>query len=57
MFGSTDAARLVATTVASGLSLGSMVMAVSTFSVLAGGNSPCASLAASTVPVLASAIT
>ncbi len=33
-----------------------MVIAVSTFSVLAGGNSPWASLAASTAPVLALAI-
>ena len=33
-----------------------MVMAVSTFSVLAGGNSPCGSLAARTEPVLALAM-
>src|SRR5258708_7792690 len=56
MFGSTDAARLVAWTVALGVSLGSMVMAVRTFSVLAGGNSPCGSLAARTEPVLAVAM-
>ena len=47
----------VAVTVAFGLSLGSMVMAVSTFSVLAGGYRPCGSLAASTWPVLAFAMT
>ncbi len=57
MLGSTLAARFVAITVASGPSLGSMVIAVSTFRVLAGGKRPCASLAASTAPVRASAIT
>ena len=51
------AASLVVLTGAFGFSLGSMVIAVSTFSVLAGGNRPCASLAASTWPVLALAMT
>src|ERR1019366_4350347 len=56
-FGWTEVAWRVATTMAFGLSRGISVIAVSTFSVLAGGNSPCASLAARTCPVLASAIT
>ena len=40
-----------------GFSRGSSVIAVSTLSVLAGANSPCGSLAASTWPVPASAMT
>ncbi len=51
------AARREATTVAPGLSTGIRAMAVSTFSVLAGRNRPCGSLAASTWPVPASATT
>ena len=57
MFGTMDAASLLAVIVAPGRSLGSMVMAVSTLSVLAGGYRPCGSLAASTWPVLALAMT
>ena len=40
-----------------GFSRGISVIAVSILSVLAGGNKPCASLAASTCPVFASAMT
>ena len=50
-------ACLVATTVASGLSTGISEIAVSTLSVLAGRYQPCGSLAASTWPVPASAMT
>jgi hypothetical protein len=57
MLGSWDAASFEAVTMASGLSRGSTVIAVSTLSVLAGANSPCGSLAASTCPVPASAMT
>ena len=48
---------MLATTVASGLSSGIRATAVSTLSVLAGRYQPCGSLAASTWPVPASAIT
>ena len=57
MLGATDAARLPATVVASGLSAGISEIAVSTLSVLAGRYQPCGSLAASTRPVPASATT
>src|SRR5215469_9931353 len=57
MFASCDAANLLATTIASGFSNGIKVTAVRTFNVLAGPNSPCGSLAASTWPVPAFAIT
>src|SRR5581483_2514738 len=55
MFGDTETACLLATTVASGLSTGISEIAVSTLSVLAGRYQPCGSLAASTWPVPASA--
>ena len=55
--GETEAACLVATTVAFGLSSGISEIAVSTLSVLAGRYHPCGSLAASTWPVPASAMT
>src|SRR5215470_8452442 len=57
MFGDTVVACLLATTMASGLSSGMSEIAVSTLSVLAGRYRPCGSLAASTWPVPASAIT
>ena len=57
MLGSTEVARRVARTFSSGFRAGIRLIAVSTFSVLAGGNSPCGSLAASTWPVSASART
>ena len=57
LLGSTLAARRVVTTVASGLSTGIKVIAVSTLRVLAGRYQPCGSLAASTWPVPASATT
>ena len=57
MFGTMDAASLVAVMLAPGRNLGSIVIAVSTLSVLAGGNRPCGSFAARTWPVLAFAIT
>src|SRR5262249_28489698 len=57
LLGMALAARLVVTTVASGLSTGINVIAVSTLSVLAGRYQPCGSLAASTCPVSASATT
>ncbi len=57
MFGDTETACLVATTVASGLSTGMSETAVSTLSVLAGRYQPCGFLAASTWPVSASAMT
>jgi hypothetical protein len=57
LVGCCDVASGVATTMASGLSSGISVTAVSTLSVLAGPNSPCGSLAASTWPVLAFAMT
>ena len=53
----TIVACLVATTVASGLSTGISEIAVSILSVLAGRYQPCGSLAASTWPVSASAMT
>ena len=56
-FGTVEVACLLATMVASGLSNGISEIAVSTLSVLAGRYQPCGSLAASTCPVLASAIT
>ena len=55
--GSVSAASCVATVVASGFSAGMRLIAVSTFRVLAGRYQPCGSLAASTCPVRASAIT
>src|SRR6185312_6830331 len=57
MFGDTVVACLLATTVAFGLSAGMSEIAVSTLSVLAGRYQPCGSLAASTCPVPASAMT
>ena len=57
LLGSATAARCEATTAASGLSARIKVTAVSTFSVLAGRYQPCGSLAASTWPVPASAMT
>src|SRR5881275_2655170 len=47
MLGSTEVARRDAVTIMSGSRAGIRLIAVSTFSVLAGGNSPCGSLAAS----------
>src|SRR6185437_1032809 len=55
--GSWSAANRVVFTMALGFSAGISVMAVSILSVLAGANWPCGSLAASTCPVLASAMT
>ncbi len=57
MFGDTVVACLLATTMAFGLSTGMSEIAVSTLSVLAGRYQPCGSLAASTWPVPASAMT
>ncbi len=56
-FGTVEVASLLATTVPSGLSRGISEIAVSTLSVLAGRYQPCGSLAASTWPVPASAMT
>src|SRR5579859_2219557 len=56
-FGTVEVASLLATTRASGLSSGISVIAVSILSVLAGRYQPCGSLAASTCPVPASAMT
>ena len=55
--GSWSAANRLAFTMALGLRAGISVTAVSTLSVLAGANWPCGSLAASTWPVFASAMT
>jgi len=57
MLGETEVACLLATVVASGSSTGISEIAVSTLSVLAGRYQPCGSLAASTWPVPASAMT
>src|SRR5579862_6533634 len=56
-FGVVEVAMVLATTRVSGLSSGISVIAVSTLSVLAGRYQPCGSLAASTCPVPASAMT
>ena len=56
-FGVVEVAMVLATTRASGLSSGISVIAVSTLSVLAGRYQPCGSLATSTCPVPASAMT
>src|SRR5579862_8844317 len=56
-FGTVEVACLLATTRVSGLSSGISVIAVSILSVLAGRYQPCGSLAASTCPVPASAMT
>ena len=57
LFGVTEAAMADVTTLAREFSTGISASAVSTFSVLAGRKCPCGSLAASTCPVPASAIT
>src|ERR1700745_1082327 len=57
MFGDTVVACLLATTVAFGLSAGMSEIAVSTLRLLPGRYQPCGSLAASTWPVPASAMT
>src|SRR5215831_11285261 len=57
LVGCCEVASWLATILASGLSRGISAMAVSTLSVLAGPYSPCGSLAASTWPVSALAIT
>ena len=57
MFGDTVVACLLATTMAYGLSTGMSEIAVSSLIVLAGRYWPCGSLAASTCPVPASAMT
>src|SRR5579862_9833353 len=56
-FGVVEVAMVLATTRVSGLSSGISVIAVSILSVLAGRYQPCGSLAASTCPVPASAMT